>query len=169
MGWPVWLTGLGASLAINAYRTLKLLALGITVRRSNYPLCGLPGELRFITGNNILEKLELDVWVNDGASCRTESEDWSAFDSVLTQSGAFPMLHQVSVRIWWDPVDRLGVEVENGVMEILKEDKLPRLVESKAVEFNFSADTYCCPSTWFLAGVDMNIFLESYYMVHHNA
>ena len=61
MGWPVWLTGLGASLAINAYRTLKLPALGITVRRSNYPLCGLPGELRFITGNNILEELELDV------------------------------------------------------------------------------------------------------------
>jgi hypothetical protein len=94
---PVGLAGLGASLAINAYRTLKSLELSITVRvGDDYdPLCGLSRELRFIAGNNILEELELDVVVQADASCRTDSEDWSAFDSVLTESGAFPMLHRV--------------------------------------------------------------------------
>ena len=70
MDWPVELAGLGASLAINAYRTLKLLALSITVVGDNYdPLCGLSRELRFIAENNILEELELDVVVQADASC----------------------------------------------------------------------------------------------------
>jgi len=140
--WPVGLAALGASLAINAYRTLKLLALSITVVGDNYdPLCGLGRELRFIAGNNILEELELDVVVQADASCRTESEDWSAFDSVLTESGVFPMLHRVSVEIWWYS-DGRDVDDEDAILESFKEEKFPRLVESKAVEFNFSAEIH---------------------------
>jgi hypothetical protein len=135
----VGLAGLGASLAINAYR-----ALSITVVRNYDPLCGLSRELRFIAGSNILEELELDVVVQADASCRTESEDWSAFDSVLTKSGRFPMLHRVSVEIWWysHGRDEDDMNDEDGILESLKEDKFPRLAESKAVEFNFSAEIH---------------------------
>ena len=102
MDWPVQLAGLGASLAINAYRTLKLLELGITIVGDNYdPLCGLSRELRFIAGINILEELQLEVMVPNNFSYLNGSEDCSVFDSVLTESGAFPMLHRVSVEIWW--------------------------------------------------------------------
>ena len=136
---PLKFAGLGASLAINAYRTLKLLALRIEVDFESDldPLWELSCELRFIAGNNILEELKLDVDVRGDASCLTKSEDWFAFDSVLTESGAFPMLHRVSVKIWWytgseDPDDC------EAMLESSKEDKFPRLLESKAVEFNFS-------------------------------
>jgi hypothetical protein len=138
VNWPVRLAGLGASLAItNVRQTLKLLALSTRVRVTYNPLCGLGHELSFIAGNNILEELELKVVVYADA-LRTEFEDWSAFDSVLTESGAFPMLHRVSIvlEIWRS----LDVDVEDGIWKSLKEDKFPLLAESKAVEFNFSVD-----------------------------
>ena len=134
MNLPVSLAGLGESLAINSYRTLKFLNLSITVVGDDCdPLCGLSSELRFITGNNILEELNLYVCED-----RAESEDWSAFDSVLTGACAFPILHRVSVEIYWlyGPwMDDLNAR--NLFMESYKKDKFPQLVESKAVEFNF--------------------------------
>ena len=103
------------------------------------PLCGISGEPGFITGNNILEELQLGVaiWAN-GAS-RTKTEDWPILDSLLTKSGAFPMLHRVSIEIWWYSVGR-DRNKQDAILESLKEVKLPRLVESKAVEFNFSSE-----------------------------
>ena len=131
---PLVLAGLGASLAINAYRTLKLLEFCVTVLGDDYNLlCGLNRELGFIAGNNILEVLGLYLVIEDDASCQNDSEDWSALDSVLTESGAFPMLHQVSVTL------QLDMFKENDVLKNLNEDKFPRLIESKAVEFSFSA------------------------------
>jgi hypothetical protein len=135
---PVWLTGLGASLAINAYRTLKLLAPCFTARVNQDHLCGLSRELTFIAGNNILEGLELDmIFENTENSFLSDSEDWSAFDSVLTESGAFPMLHRVSVVVWWYEAYR-GQSEGEAFSESINEDNFPRLVESKAVEFNLS-------------------------------
>ena len=134
----VGLVGLGASLAINAYRTLKLLRLSIVVGRDSYePLCGLSRELRFIAGKNILEGLELFIMVEDDASFQIMSEEPSAFDSVLTESHAFPMLHRVEVAIWWYS-ESMGLDGMSPVMENLKKNKFSRLVESKAVEFNFN-------------------------------
>ena len=142
MDHPVWLEGLGANLAINSYRTLKFLELSITIA-GNYhdPLCGLSPELRLIAGNNVLEELKLTLVVQRDSSCQTESEDWSTFDSVLTESCAFPMLHQVSVKIWWISFYRDQIQV-GAVLESLKEDKFPRLVESEAVVFNFSTENH---------------------------
>jgi hypothetical protein len=136
---------LGPSLAINAYRTLKFLKLHITVVGDDHdPLCGLNRELRFIAGNNILEELELHVVVQDDAPCRTESEDWSAFDLVLTESSAFPLLRRVFVGICWYSACR-DTSGKEAVFESLTEDKFPRLVESEAVKFNFCAEHY---SVW---------------------
>jgi hypothetical protein len=144
VAWAVSLAGLGASLAINAHQTLKLLALRAAIRDNCDPLCGLGRELRFIAGNNILKELKLDLLVDSVDSCRTESEDWSTFDSVMTESGAFPMLHRVSVRIWWGLTDAVVVdhEPEDGIWRSFKEDNFPRLAKSKAVEFNFSVQIY---------------------------
>ena len=134
------LAGLGASLAMNAYRMLKIQGLCLTVVGDDYdPLCGFHCELRFIAGNNILEVLELYLVVEDDTPCRTESEDWSAFDSVLTESDAFPMLHRVLVDISWGTEHR-NMREQFTVLESLKEDKFPRLVESKEVEFKFCAN-----------------------------
>ena len=79
------LAGLGESLAINAYRTLKSLQLNIPIDEESYePLYGLSCELRFIAGKNILETLELFMMVEDYASYQILAEEPSAFDSVLT-------------------------------------------------------------------------------------
>jgi hypothetical protein len=137
----VGLTGLGASLAINAHQTLKLLALSYFTGANYDHLCGLGRELRFMAGNNVLEQLELDVVVY-AVALQNESEDWSAFDSVLAESGAFPMLHRVTILLHILCVstddDVNDVDVEEGILKSLKEDRFPRLAESKAVEFNFT-------------------------------
>ena len=136
---PLQFAGMGASLAINTYLTLKCLDIYITVVGDDYdPLCGLNRELKFISGNNILEELKLYLVVQDDAPCRTESKDWSAFDSVLTESGAFPMLHRVLFEIWWYTAGR-DISEQDAVLESLKEDKFPLLMKSKAVEFKFCA------------------------------
>ena len=83
--------------------------------------------------------LELYLVVEDDIPCRTESEDWSAFDSVLTESDAFPMLNRVLVDISWGTEHR-NMREQFTVLESLKEDKFPRFVESKAVEFKFCAN-----------------------------
>ena len=136
----VGLAGLGESLAINAYRTLESLKLNIPIRRDSYePLCGLSCELRFIARKNILESLELFMMVEDDASFQILAEEPSAFDSMLSESGAFPVLHRVSVAISWysESMDLGGMKV---AMESLRKDKFPRLIESKAVKFNFDSN-----------------------------
>ena len=53
---PLGLAGLGASLAINAYRTFKLLEFNVTFLGDDYDLLrGFNRELIFIAGNNIFE------------------------------------------------------------------------------------------------------------------
>ena len=144
MNRPVELRGLAKSLEINAYRTLKYLQLSIPVVGDNYdPLCGLSRELGFMAGNNILEELQLDVVVC--GACRTESEDWSTFDSVLTKSGAFPILRLVWVEICWNSQAGTLRDLDNevGMLRSFKEVKFPRLVESKAVEFYLSTQFEC--------------------------
>ncbi|KIM37822.1 hypothetical protein M413DRAFT_30730 [Hebeloma cylindrosporum] len=141
---PAEVTGLGASLAINAYRTLKFLELSVDIVADDYdPLCGLTHELRLLSGNNIVEQFELLVVVRGGVSCRNESEDWSTFDSLLTESGVFPVLHRVLVNILW--FSECQIMDDHDRWENLKEDKFPRLMESKALEFDLSAEGYeCC-------------------------
>ena len=137
---PLELAGLGESLAIDAYRTLTSLRLNTTITIADNdldPLCGLSRELGFIAGNNILEVLQLDVWFKDASSYLTRFELWSAFDSVLTDSGAFPVLRRVSVEFGWFSKHWSEPE-KDAILEGLKENKFPRLVESEAVEFNFS-------------------------------
>ena len=136
------MAGLGESLAINAYRTLTSLGLYTTISTlDNYhhdPLCGLRRELGFIAGDNILEELQLDMWFNDASLYLTHFEIWSAFDSMLTDSGAFPVLRRVSVKFRWFSKYWSKPE-KDGILESLKENKFSQLVESEAVEFNFSA------------------------------
>ena len=136
MRWPVKLAGLGTSLAINAYRTLKLLDLNIS-EAGDDPLCGLGHELRFIAGNNILEELVVTTVRADN-----EFKYWPAFDSLLTESGAFPILHRVSVNVWWFSQSLYYSSRNLGDPDRAMESWFPRLVESKAVEFNFYADSH---------------------------
>ena len=137
---PLGLAGLGTSLAINAHRTLKLLEFGVTVLEDDYLLCGFDHELKFIAGNNILEALRLYLEIEDETSFQTESEleDWSSLDSVLTESGAFPMLRRVSIEIsWWS--ESMEISEREAILERLKEDKLPQLMKSKVVKFDLTA------------------------------
>ena len=133
MDQPLEMAGLGATLAINAYRTLKALELRIAVVGDYDPLCGLNRGLRVIAGNNILEEFGLHVEFSPDIRCRAYTEDWATFDSLLTESGAFPMLHLVLVGIWFQTIF-LNI---NELRESLKQDKFPRLVESNEVDFIF--------------------------------
>ena len=143
------LAGLGESLAINAYRTLTSVRFSDILDIVHYdPSYGFNRELGFIAGNNILEELQLDVGFKIASlgfkvasSYLTHFEVWSAFDSMLTDSGAFPALCRVSVMFGWFSKYISETEMD-AVLEGLKENILPRLVESEAVEFNFSVSKH---------------------------
>ena len=74
------------------------------------------------------------------SSYLTHFELWSAFDSMLTNSVAFPVLRRVSVELrWFSKYPNLSGSEHDAILKSLKENKFPRLVKSKAVEFIFSA------------------------------
>lgn len=102
------------------------------------PLCGLPLELRQLSGNNVLEKLKITVTVGADEPCRTDSDDWSDLDAVLTDQGAFPKLREVAVVLAWNSWDRDEEEVEE-LFDRLNKTHFPRL-ESSAIRFQFDEE-----------------------------
>ncbi|KJA19688.1 hypothetical protein HYPSUDRAFT_167981 [Hypholoma sublateritium FD-334 SS-4] len=134
---PLLLTELGSSLAENAYRTLKSFELYLNVAgRHHAPLCGLPHELRQISGNNVLEELDVTVQVDTDEPCRTESDDWSDLDALLTVQGAFPMLRLVIVELVWHS-RRRNKEQTKELLHKLTQDRFPRLLKSSTIQFEF--------------------------------
>lgn len=130
--------GLGSSLAVNAYQTLRSLTLSLDVDDEHYdPLCGLTLELQHFSGNNVLEELVVSVYVGLDRRCHTDSDDWSDLDVVLTHQGAFPMLHRVTVKLFWCSNYRQEWEVEDKCLRRVTQDQFPRLLKSPAVEFVF--------------------------------
>ncbi|EDR01451.1 uncharacterized protein LACBIDRAFT_333178 [Laccaria bicolor S238N-H82] len=85
-------------LSLAACRSLKtlvpLLAIGDELQD---PLLGLPDVLPDISGDNVLEKLLIHVYVQCYSSCRTDAM-WGRLDDVLSRS-AFHSLHRVSLKI----------------------------------------------------------------------
>ena len=105
------------------------------------PLCGLPLELLQLSGNNVLERLKVIVTVGADEPCRTDSDDWSNLDAVLTDQGAFPKLREVAVDLVWTSCDRNEEEV-NELLDNLTRDHFPRLLESSAIRFQFDEEHY---------------------------
>ncbi|KJA16814.1 hypothetical protein HYPSUDRAFT_206721 [Hypholoma sublateritium FD-334 SS-4] len=134
---PLLLAGLGSSLAAKAYRTLKSVKLHLAVGQAHYsPLCGLTLELRQLSGNNVLEELDISVLVGADEPCRTEADDWSDLDALLTVQGAFPMLHRVTVKLSWFSDAREEEQIQ-ALFHRLTQDRFPQLLKSSAVQFEF--------------------------------
>ena len=130
-------TELGSSLAESAHRTLKSFDLYINVTEHHHaPLCGLPNELRRLSGNNVLEELDICVLVYRDEACRTDSDDWSDLDAVLTAQDAFPMLRSVILELVWESRHRDMGQVKK-LLRKLTQDRFPRLLESATIEFEF--------------------------------
>ena len=61
--------------------------------------------------------------------------------AMLTDPGAFPVLRRVSVKFGWY-LEHWSESEKDAVSEELKEINFPRLVESEAVEYNFSVSEH---------------------------
>ena len=85
-----------------------------------------------ISGDNVLEEIQVSLYVVPRNSCSAQSGDWPAFSAILTSPDAFPMLRRVSITIDWSA--RLNGDKKN-VLETLKEDRFWRLLESAEIEF----------------------------------
>lgn len=137
---PLLLTGLGSSLVVNAYHTLKAVELYLNVTEGHYtPLCGLPLELRQLSGNNVIEELDVSILVETDEQCRTDLDDWSDLDDLLTVEGAFPMLRRVTIELAWYSSDRDEGQIK-ALLHRLTQDRFSRLLESSAVQFEFYED-----------------------------
>jgi hypothetical protein len=73
------------------------------------------GELAMIAGKSVLEGIQVSLYLVPQGSCSTESEDWPAFDALLTSPDVFPMLRRVSITIEW--FARLNADESNALKE----------------------------------------------------
>lgn len=116
-------------------RALKIATLSMSVDDDHDdPLGGLPGELTKIAGENVIERLTINVDIWQSKNCG--GDERGMLDPVLTSSG-WPALKAVSLKISLYNYD----ESENdGLVEAfrqLKKTRFPRLSASKNVDFKF--------------------------------
>ena len=91
----------------------------------NGPLGGLCHELEKMAGQNMVETIELVIWVPLSCDCTR----WGELDDVLMGSpGGWPALRKVSLSFQGG---------DDSVNEALRELPMTKLVESKQVQFDF--------------------------------
>lgn len=146
----IQLTGLGSSLAANPHPKLRSVTLKLYCI---YPgqiethLSDLNLELRQLSGNNVIEVLEVTATGALEILWSPDAKDWAAnFDQLVSDSGAFPALRQVVIGLWCDlPIEHLrkpNIVDEQRYKDYpwrMTEAWFPRLLESTAVRFEFHA------------------------------
>ena len=94
------------------------------------PLAGLCHELERMVGQNVVETIELLIWVWSGYDCTR----WSELDDVLMGSPeGWPALREVSLLF---KVVTTYSDYNNG-NKALRELPMTKLAESKRVQFDF--------------------------------
>ena len=89
------------------------------------PLAGLCHELEKMAGQNVVETIKLLILVYPGCDCTR----WGELDDVLMGSPeGWPALRKVSLFFG---------DVGGGLNKALRELPMPKLVESKQVQFDF--------------------------------
>ena len=92
------------------------------------PLAGLCHELEKMVGQNVVETIELVIWVQPGYDCTR----WGELDDILMgSSGGWPALRKVSLSFY--VIRSSGDDLDKALQEL----PMTKLVESKRVEFNF--------------------------------
>ena len=94
------------------------------------PLAGLCHELEKMIGQNVVETINLDIWVELGCNCSR----WGELDDVLMGSPeGWPALKKVSLSF-----NILTISIDDA--KAFHEIPMNKLVESKRVEFNFEVN-----------------------------
>jgi hypothetical protein len=97
------------------------------------PLAGLCHELEKMVGLNMVETIELLIWLHPGYDCTR----WGELDDVLMGSpDGWPALREVSLRFNVIKTSR------NDSDKALRELPMTKLVESKRVQFNFQVEEF---------------------------
>ena len=92
------------------------------------PLSGLCHEFEKMVGQNVVESIKLNIWVEPGYDCTR----WGELDEVLMgSSGGWPALRKVSLSFY--VIRSSGDDLDKALREL----PMTKLVESKRVEFNF--------------------------------
>jgi len=96
------------------------------------PLAGLCHELEKMIGQNVVETINLDIWVDLGCDCTR----WGELDDVLMGSPeGWPALKNVSLSF-------IIMTISIDDAKALQEIPMNKLVESKRVEFNFEVNDF---------------------------
>ncbi|KJA21709.1 hypothetical protein HYPSUDRAFT_87925 [Hypholoma sublateritium FD-334 SS-4] len=130
------LTGLGSRLAVNTHPTLRLAKFSLCVYSDyNNPIRELTHELEHISGNNILEELEVTVTTTLFMLQRTKLVGWVDLDTVLTSPGAFPMLRRVAFQLKCQHIYDWIRNSPEFLPSNLTEKRFPRLLADTSIDF----------------------------------
>ena len=131
------LKSVGSSLRANTRQTLKTIVLHSEVDYMNIrPLRGLDHALQDIAGNNVLEELQVIMFVESSDGCFVDSDDFPNLDTILTEAGAFPKLRRVAVGVEWDPITKTYSSPDFGPPDQLERDQFPQLCGSPTIKFS---------------------------------
>ncbi|KDR68825.1 hypothetical protein GALMADRAFT_256698 [Galerina marginata CBS 339.88] len=127
------------SLNTNSLSRLKSAVFEFVIH-GNYhdPLCGICDELRKLASKNVLENIEVSVQVQIDSRCRTNSEDWSDLDALLTGPG-FPKLRRVKLEFFVFSFQRSQREVQD-LLNSMPRERFRKLSESTTIAFEYSAE-----------------------------
>ena len=102
---------------------------------SGGPLAGLYHELEKMVGQNVVETIELVIWVMSGGYDCTR---WGELDDILMGSSeSWPALREVSLRFNVVTTSKRYDDDDANIAKALRELPMTKLVESKRVQFDF--------------------------------
>ena len=135
---------------VNPHPTLRSVKFHFLVYPDfDYPTRGLNHELEKISGNNVLEKLEVTITTMTYffGFGHAKVTDWVDLDRVLTSPGAFPMLRGVVFERKLYSTSRCPRDNTESFENNLTEESFPQLLAHTAVDFVFreSCASVNCP------------------------
>ncbi|KAF8152604.1 hypothetical protein B0H34DRAFT_726787 [Crassisporium funariophilum] len=129
-----------AEMVAPSMNTLKNICLDLCIDDlfGDDPFSGLCAELDQMNGRNIIETIQIGIFLDTNANCR-RGDEWGRLDSALTRSG-WSALRRVSVSIHIFKDERMNDDLARALRE-LPGTQFKRLSSWNSVDFEFGVNS----------------------------
>jgi len=95
-------------------------------------------ELEQMSGDNVLEEIELCLNIETHDECNTEVERWAQLDNVCSQHGAYPYLRRVQISVTTFSCGRDYTDLHSILRDDIGINGFRQLRNNKRIEFSFN-------------------------------
>lgn len=119
-------------------RRLKKISLVAELEAQDDPYKHFAHELEQMSGDNVLEEIELQLNIETNDVCSTEVERWAQLDKICSQHGAYPHLRRVQISVTTFSCGRDYTVLHSTLRDDIGMNGFRQLKSNKRVEFFFS-------------------------------